>query len=206
MRRYLFGDGTLAEDGPEGEPRAYRYDPRHPIPTLGGRNMLIAAGPRDQRPAQALPDYGLVYRGEPLAEDLTIAGSVRVTLHVQSDCPDTDFITKLIEVLPDGRAMLLMDGIIRAMYRDGTAEPQPLEPDQVYPVTIGLGDIHHTFAAGSRIEVDMTSSTFPRRARNTNSGHPVLARDGEADIRIAHNAIHHAPAAPSFIELPVLRC
>jgi predicted acyl esterase len=91
------------------------------------------------------------------------------------------------------------------MYRDGTAEPQPLEPDRVYQVTIGLGDIHHTFAAGSRIEVDITSSNFPRRARNTNSGHPVLAQDGDADIRVAHNTVHHAPATPSFIELPVLR-
>ena len=167
--------------------------------------MLIDAGPRDQRPAQALPDYGLVYRGEPLTEDLTIAGNVRVTLHVQSDCPDTDFVAKLIELLPDGRAMLLMDGIVRAMYRDGTAEPQPLDPDRVYAVTIGLGDTHHTFAAGSRIEVDITSSNFPRRARNTNSGHPVLAHDSEADIRVARNSVHHAPATPSFIELPVLR-
>jgi uncharacterized protein len=203
-RLYLRGGGILTEEGPGGEPGSYRYDPRHPIPSLGGRNMLIEAGPRDQRPAQALPDYGLVYRGEKLADDLTVAGQVRVTLHVQSDCPDTDFVAKLIEQLPDGRAMLLMDGVVRTMYRGGTAEPQPLEPDRVYPVTIGLGDIHHTFTAGSRIEVDVASSNFPRRARNTNSGHPVLARDGEADIRIAHNIIHHAAATPSFIDLPVL--
>jgi predicted acyl esterase len=53
-----------------------------------------------------LPDYGLIYRGEPLDADLTIAGAVRVTLHVESDCPDTDFVAKLIEVTPEGRAML----------------------------------------------------------------------------------------------------
>ena len=82
--------------------RARCYDPRRPIPTLGGRNMLIDAGPRDQRPAQALPDYGLIYRGEPLREDLTIAGEVRLTLYVQSDCPDTDFIAKLIDSMPTG--------------------------------------------------------------------------------------------------------
>ncbi|HYU13107.1 MAG TPA: CocE/NonD family hydrolase C-terminal non-catalytic domain-containing protein, partial [Stellaceae bacterium] len=64
--------------------------------------------------------------------------------------------------------------------------------------------IHHTFRAGSRIEVDVTSSNFPRRARNTNSGHPLLANDGEADIRIATNTVHHGDTAPSFIELPVL--
>jgi len=96
-------------------PRRYVYDPRQPIPTLGGRNMLIDAGPRDQRPVHGLPHYGLIYRGGVLAEDLTIAGAVRVTLHVQSNCRDTDFVAKLIEVEPDGRAMLLMDGVVRAM-------------------------------------------------------------------------------------------
>ncbi len=204
-RLYLRGDGSLDEGGPGGEPRGYTYDPRRPVPTLGGRNMLIDPGPLDQRPAQALPDYGLVYRGEKLREDLTIAGNVRVTLHVQSSCPDTDFVAKLIELLPDGRAMLLMDGVIRAMYRDAAAGPQKLTPDRVYRVTIDLGHIHHTLQPGSRIEVDVTSSNFPRRARNTNSGNPVLARDGEAAIRVAANTIHHEAATPSFIELPVLK-
>jgi len=202
-RLYLCGDGRLAE-APAGEPLRYRYDPRKPIPTLGGRNMLIDAGPRDQRPAQALPDYGLIYRGEPLAADLTIAGNVRVTLNVGSNCPDTDFVAKLVEQLPDGRAMLLMDGITRAMYRDPVAGPQHLEPGRSYSLVIDLGDICHTFAAGSRIEVDVTSSNFPRRARNTNSGNPLLANDGEKDIRVATNIIHHAPVTPSFVELPVL--
>src|SRR5215471_11068391 len=192
-RLYLRGDGTLGA-APSGGPQRYRYDPRRPTPTLGGRNMLIDAGPRDQRPAQALPDYGLIYRGEPLATALTIAGNVRVTLCVGSDCPDTDFVAKLIERLPDGRAMLLMDGVMRAMYRDPAVGAQPLAGDRIYRLTIDLGDIHHTFAAGSRIEIDVTSSNFPRRARNTNSGHPVLARDSESDIRPANNTIHHAAA------------
>ena len=101
--------------------------------------------------------------------------------------------------------MLLMDGVIRAMYRDPAGGPQKLETGRVYRVTIDLGHIHHIFQPGSRIEVDVTSSNFPRRARNTNSGNPVLARDGEAAIRVAHNAVHHAATTPSFIELPVLR-
>ena len=203
-RLYLRGDGSLDEEGPDGAPRGYTYDRRGPVPTLGGRNMLIEPGSLDQRPAQALPDYGLVYRGAPLREDLTIAGNVRVTLHVQSDCPDTDFVAKLVELMPDGRAMLLMDGVIRAMYRDPSEGPLPLAPDRVTKVTIDLGHIHHIFQPGSRIEVDVTSSNFPRRARNTNSGNPVLARDGEAAIRVAANTVHHATRTPSFIELPVL--
>jgi putative CocE/NonD family hydrolase len=204
QRLYLCGDGSLRADCRGGAARTYRYDPRRPIPSLGGRNMLIDAGPRDQRPAQSLPDYGLIYRREALDADLTIAGAVRVTLHVQSDCPDTDFVAKLIEVTPDGRSMLLMDGVMRAMYRDPSAGPQPLAAGQVYRVTIALGDIHHTFQAGSRIEIDVTSSNFPRRARNTNSGHPVLANDRDADIRVATNTVQHVSATPSFVELPVL--
>jgi uncharacterized protein len=200
---YLCGDGSLGP-APGGEPRHYRYDPHRPVPSLGGRNMLIDAGPRDQRPVRALPDYGLVYSGPPLARPLTIAGPVRVHLHVGSDCPDTDFVAKLVERHPDGRAMLLMDGVQRAMYRDSPNEPQPLAAGRTYRLTIGLGDICHTFAAGSRLEIDITSSNFPRRIRNTNSGHPMLARDGDADIRVAVNRIHHAPATPSSIELPVL--
>ena len=97
-----------------------------------------------------------------------------------------------------------VDGVVRAMYRDPSGEPQHLVPGQVVKLSIDLGHIHHTFRAGHRIEVDVTSSNFPRRARNTNSGHPVLADDSEADIRVATNTVHHAAATPSYIELPVL--
>jgi uncharacterized protein len=97
-----------------------------------------------------------------------------------------------------------MDGITRAMYRDPLAGAQRLEPGRVCALVVGLGDICHTFHAGSRIEIDITSSNFPRRARNTNSGNPVLAKDGEDAIQVATNTIHHASGTPSFVELPVL--
>ncbi|MGZ8210651.1 MAG: CocE/NonD family hydrolase [Burkholderiales bacterium] len=204
-RLYLRGDGSLSPAGPNGPSRSYVYDPRRPIPTLGGRNMLIDAGPRDQRPAQALPDYGLIYRSEVLSEDLVIAGEVRVILHVQSDCPDSDFVAKLIELEPEGCATLLMDGVVRAMYRDAAVStPQQLQPDEIYRVCINLAHICHTIRVGNRIEVDVTSSNFPRRARNTNSGNPVLAADSGADIRVARNVIHHEWTTPSFIEVPIL--
>jgi putative CocE/NonD family hydrolase len=203
-RLYLRGDGRLDAAGPGGPPLHYRYDPHRPIPTLGGRNMLISAGSRDQRPVRELPDYGLVYRGEELVRPLTIAGNVRVTLSIQSDCPDTDFVAKLIDRHPDGSAMLMMDGITRALYRDPSGEPRALAPDRIERLTIDLGHIHHIFAAGHRIEVDVTSSNFPRRARNTNSGHPVLANDTKADIRIARNMVHHGEETPSFLVIPVL--
>jgi putative CocE/NonD family hydrolase len=141
-----------------------------------------------------------------LAEALTLCGPVRAVLHAGSDCPDTDFIAKLNEVLPNGSAMLLMDGVTRAMYRATVTDPtlgrpQRLVPGEVYEITIDLGEISTTIPAGSRLQVDIISSNFPRRARNTNSGNAVLAADSEASIRIATNVVHHAKATPSFIEL-----
>ena len=46
---------------------------------------------------------------------------------------------------------------------------------------------------------------LPRRARNTNSGNPILANDSDADVRIASNTIHHAELTLTSLELPVLR-
>jgi putative CocE/NonD family hydrolase len=203
QRWYLCGNGSL-DAAPGGAVRSYIYDPRQPIPTLGGRNMSIDVGPLDQRPLYALPHYGLIYQGPVLTEDLTLAGEVRVTLHMQSDCRDTDFVVKLVELEQSGRATLLMDGVVRAMHRIPDGEAHYLEPQQIYAVTISLAHIHHTLRAASRIQIDVTSSNFPRRARNTNSGNPILANDTDNDIQVATNSVHHTAEHPSFVELSVL--
>jgi hypothetical protein len=91
------------------------------------------------------------------------------------------------------------------MYRDPSGEPRHLTPNCIERLTINLGHICHTFGAGHRLEVNITSSNFPRRARNTNSGHPILANDGDTDIRVATNVIHHLERTPSFLEMPVVR-
>ena len=100
--------------------------------------------------------------------------------------------------------MLLMDGVIRAMYHDPSGEPRHLAPDCLERLAINLGHICHTFGAGQRIELDVTSSNFPRRARNTNSGNPILANDDDTDIRVATNTIQHAETTLSFVQLSVL--
>ena len=83
-------------------------------------------------------------------------------------------------------------------------QPQPLESGKVYAINIRLGEIYHRLSAGSRLQVDIVSSNFPRRARSTNSGHPVMANDSEADLRVATNTIYHAAATPSWVEISVL--
>lgn len=201
---YLTVDGAILDDvGGEGA-RTYTYDPRKPVATYGGRNMAIDPGPMDQRPAEGHPDYGLVYRCDPLDTEMTIAGPVRVDLHVSSDCPDTDFVAKLVEETSAGEAKLLMDGVTRAMLRSGTDQIERLTPGEIVSLSISLGQIYHTVQAGSCLRVDITSSNFPRRARNTNSGNLTLAKDGDPDIRVAHNAVHHGGRVANVVNFRVL--
>jgi len=204
---FLHSDGVLNTNAPSGEEPSisYMYDPKNPVQTLGGRNLMLPRGPRDQRPVE--PPHRkdvLVYRSEVLAKDVEIAGTVKVTLHASSTCKDTDFHAKLIDVHPDGKTMLVLDGVIRALYRESPKSPVPLEPGKVYEFTIVLGDINHVFKAGNRIQVDISSSNFPKRVRNTNSSNPLFAADTEKDIVIAKNTVYHASQYPSHLALPVL--
>jgi len=207
MTLTFLDNGTLESTppSPKESPLRYVYDPQHPVRTLGGRNLMVSRGSLDQRPLE--PPHRkdvLVYATVKLEMDVEIAGNVKVVLHASSTAKDTDFIAKLIDVHPDGSAMLVLDGVIRAMYRTSAKEPVPLKPGEIYEFTINLGDINHVFKAGHHIQVDITSSNFPRRARNTNSGNPLYTADTKENIVIATNIVHHDPEHPSHIALPIL--
>ena len=204
------GDGTLSTDGPGDEPEdVYLYDPRHPVPTNGGGTFLPGlfiganAGPRDQRPVESRQDV-LCYTTEALEAALEVIGPVELVLFVTSSALDTDFTGKLVDVAPDGRAVNVADGIIRARYRRSLSDPVPLQPGQMEEVTVNLVATANVFAAGHRIRVEVSSSNFPRFDRNTNTG-GVIALEGEADLVQAVNRVHHHRAAPSRLVLPVIR-
>jgi putative CocE/NonD family hydrolase len=204
------GDGTLSTDAPGDEAEdVYLYDPRHPVPTNGGGTFLPGlfiganAGPRDQRPVESRPDV-LCYTTAPLETALEVVGPVELVLFVTSSALDTDFTGKLVDVAPDGRAVNVADGIIRARYRRSLSDPVLLEPGQMHEVTVNLVATANVFAAGHQIRLEVSSSNFPRFDRNTNTGR-VIARDGQADLIQAVNRVHHQRAAPSRLILPVIR-
>ncbi len=201
------GDGELRREVPDDE-RAdtYLYDPLRPVPTLGGRLMAPstanAAGPVDQRRAESREDV-LCYTTPVLDHPVEVTGHVSLTLFVCSSAPDTDFTGKLVDVFPDGRAIFLTDGILRARYRNSLAEPRLLAPDQVYEVTVDLSVTSNVFLPGHRIRLEVSSSNFPRFDRNTNTG-ASIAEDGERDVRVAVNRVWHGPGHPSRLVLPVI--
>jgi uncharacterized protein len=205
----LSGDGALSPEPPADEPAdRYRYDPRDPVPTCGGATLLPGAlsaanaGPRDQRAIEARADL-LVYTSPPLEHDCEVIGPIELVLFAASSARDTDFTGKLIDVFPDGRALILTDGILRARYRSSTAQPAPLEPGRAYELHIDLVATANRFKAGHCIRLEVSSSNFPRFDRNTNTGGPI-AEESEADFIVATNLIFHDQARPSHLILPII--
>lgn len=202
------GDGLLRTDLPSaGATDSYTYDPAQPVPTRGGRIMLPAAlnavGPVDQRPVEARQDV-LCFTSPVLQEPVEVTGHVSLVLHVASTAPDTDFTGKLLDVHPDGRPLYLTDGILRARYRNSLAEPELLEPGQVYEITLDLSVTSNVFLPGHRIRLEVSSSNFPRFDRNTNTG-GVIAEESLEQAVIATNQVLHGPEHASRLVLPVIR-
>jgi uncharacterized protein len=213
---HLHGSGHASTAGGDGELRAepaaaahadtFRYDPHDPVPSLGGRMMNPAsansAGPVDQRPVETRDDV-LCYSTPVLDQPVEVTGPVRLALFVSSSAPDTDFTGKLVDVFPDGRAIFLTDGILRARYRNSLAEPEALNPGDVYEVSLDLSVTSNVFLPGHQIRLEVSSSNFPRFDRNTNTGGAV-AEDSGSDVRVAVNRVLHGPAHPSRLVLPVI--
>jgi putative CocE/NonD family hydrolase len=143
-----------------------------------------------------------VYTSDPMTRPTDVTGFVQAVLKVSSDALDTDFAVKLVDVAPDGTAYILGDTILRARYRNGFDKPAAMTSGQVYTLRPTPMTTSNTFLPGHRIRVEVTSSNFPKFVRNLNTG-----GNNEAEKRmvVAHNKIHHAGEAASYIELPVVR-
>jgi putative CocE/NonD family hydrolase len=201
------GDGELSTEAPaQTAADTFLYDPQRPVPSLGGRLMLPstanAAGPVDQRPVETRDDV-LCFTSAVLTKPLEVTGHVSLTLYASSSAPDTDFTGKLVDVFPDGRAIFLTDGIIRARYRKSLAEPEPLTPGEPYQLSLDLSVTSNVFLPGHRIRLEVSSSNFPRFDRNTNTG-GVIADESADQATIAVNRVLHGPDYPSQLILPVV--
>ncbi|HYZ84753.1 MAG TPA: CocE/NonD family hydrolase [Bryobacteraceae bacterium] len=198
------GNGVLSD----GKPSAsgldkYAYDPNNPVPTLGGNNCCgtpTLAGPKDQRPIESRKDV-LVYTSEALKSPLAIAGPVRMKLFAATDGRDTDWMVKLVDVSPDGFAMNIAEGIVRARFRKGVDQMELLQPNQVYEFDIDMAGTANVFQPGHRIRVDITSSNFPQFDRNPNTGDDLGV---SSKVRTAQQVVHHGGARASHIVLPVV--
>ena len=203
------GDGTLSRTAPEDEPEdTYRSDPLDPVPSMGGATLSRGGlagwndGPWDQAIPEARADV-LSYTSEPLERPLGVIGSIALELHAASSARDTDFVARLVDVHPNGRAEIITEGILRARYRESLASPRALEPGVVEQYRIELGPTANVFLRGHRIRLDVCSSSFPRFDPNTQTGN-TASDDGPADVVVATNRVVHDRGHPSRLLLPVV--
>ncbi len=212
---YPSPDMSLTDTAPKGGADAgsalsYDYDPRDPVPTIGGAltsgEPIFTGGGFDQveapgffgcknpgMPLNARRDV-LSFQTAPLAEDMAIAGPVTVRLKVSTDAPDTDFTAKLVDVYPPsadyprGYALLITDGIFRVRYRRGYDQPALVAPDEgAFEITITPFATANLFAKGHRIRLDISTSNFPKFDINPNTGEP---EGTSRRSRIATNSLH----------------
>ena len=222
---YLHDEGLLSDAKPKDERASvtYAFDPKNPMPTLGGNissgDGIMQQGAWDQRgsdkfwnwtkpiPLSARSDV-LVFQTAPLAEDTEITGEIEVKLWASSDALDTDFTAKLIDVYPSsadwphGFDLNLADGIVRARFRDSLQEEKLMQPGKVYPFTIKLYPTSNVFKKGHRIRVDISSSNFPRFDVNPNTGEPLQQHRRTV---IATNTVYYDREHPSHIVLPFVK-
>ncbi len=200
----LNGDGVLTSKKPKkDQPDTFVYDPMNPVTSYGGNvcctGNAVKGGAFDQQVMEERDDI-LVYSTPPLKEGVEVTGFIESTLYLSSDVKDTDITIKLIDVHPDGRAYNLDETIQRVRYREGYDKEVFMEKGKVYEVELTPMATSNYFDKGHRIRIEVSSSNFPRFARNLNTGGDNY---NESEGKVATNTIHHSKEHPSQLRLPI---
>ncbi|MGP1356739.1 CocE/NonD family hydrolase [Roseicyclus sp.] len=187
---HLTDDGGMEPrgDGAEGEV-VFTSDPADPVPTLGGRNLLAAAGTQDHASLLGRPDIA-VFRTAPSTVESWIAGPVVADLTVRTEAPSFDVSARLLEIAPDGTARLVLSHLARV------AAASPGETR----VTVELGQIVHRVAPGHALALLLAGSDFPAWDRNPQTGGDLFT---SGEMRSATLGIVTGGAMPSALAIPL---
>ncbi|MCS6836196.1 MAG: CocE/NonD family hydrolase [Anaerolineae bacterium] len=190
---YLAAHGKLDEDRASGEPDEFIYDPADPTPAWGGPQFGFHAARVDGRKLEARSDT-LSYTSAPLADGLTAIGAVRVVLVVRSSRLCADFYARLSDVYPDGRSLLVCDGLARL------DDPQAAEAlgRGLYRLTIDLWATAYRWWRGHRLRLLIGGGAHPRWARQLGGAD----RYRSTELMPSERVIYHDEQRPSFLLLP----
>ena len=184
------------------------------MPTIGGNNSVLTMtqGAADADPARARATSACssaattcsVTRARSSIATSRSIGPIEMVLYAASSAKDTDFIVRLSDVYPNGKAIFLTEGMLRARYRDSVEgeSVELLEPDEVAEYRIRCYPIANVFKRGHRLRLDVTSSSFPRFSRNLNTGEDVGTG---TRMEVAQQTVLHTSAYPSHVLLPVIQ-
>ncbi|HEY1191337.1 MAG TPA: CocE/NonD family hydrolase [Gemmata sp.] len=223
QKLYFHPKGKLSVEAPPVSAAAfseYVSDPANPVPYRPRPVRPTYPGAewpewmvQDQRFAHGRPDV-LSFETDPLADDVTVAGSMKVTLFGSTSGTDCDWIVRLIDVYPDdykkapelaGSQLLIAGEPVRARFRKSLEKPEPVKPGAVEGYTIDLVQGHHRFRKGHKIMVQVSSTWFPVIDRNPQKFVPNIFEAEDTDFQKATQKIYHTPQFASRVELDVLK-
>jgi len=179
----------------------------------------------DQRFAARRPDV-LVFRSEPMEEDLTVAGPLTARLWVATTGTDADWVVKVIDEFPSrlpgfkpptreerdagtvkdlgGTQRMVRSEIFRGRYRNSYEHPEPFKPGEITLVEVPLQDVLHTFKRGHRVMIQVQSSMFPFFDRNPQTYVDNIFEADDEDFVKATHRVWFSKDHPSSIEFGVL--
>ena len=203
----MYGDGKLTtlKRKINDKPDSFIYNPLDPVTSNGGgvccMGNAVQGGAFDQQEIETRDDV-LVYTSDPLKDGFEVTGFINSSIYISSDAKDTDITIKLIDVYPDGRAYNIDETIQRVRFREGYDKEVFMEEGNVYKVNLSQMSTSNYFKENHRIRIEVSSSNFPRFARNLNTGGNNY---DESKSIIAKNVIHHSKKYPSSITLPIVK-
>jgi predicted acyl esterase len=181
----------------------FLYDPSDPCESYGGKEswyLYHGYGPIDNQPIEGRPDV-LLFSTPVLTEPLCVIGKIWFTLYGASNCYDTDWTIRVTDVYPDGRSILITDGILMARHRHGFDIEDSLIPGVPDTFEIDVGSTANVFAPGHRVRVIISSSNYPRFEINPNTGAPF--HRNPTTYVTATNSVYRSSTMPSHLILPI---
>ena len=203
----MYGDGKLTtlKRKINNKSDSFIYNPLDPVTSNGGgvccMGNAVKGGAFDQQEVETRDDV-LVYTSETLKNGFEVTGFINSSIYISSDVKDTDITIKLIDVYPDGTAYNIDETVQRVRYREGYDKEVFMDKGNVYKVDLSQMSTSNYFKKNHKIRIEISSSNFPRFARNLNTGGDNF---NESKGIIAKNTIHHSKKYPSSITLPIVK-
>ncbi len=205
---YLYADGTLSTALPFSTSGSLEYtaDPENPVPTLWGAILTTEygqQGPGDLRPIEERNDV-LTFTTPVREQPLNIAGSITANFYVKCSTIDADIAVRVTQVYPDGRSMLLVDGIRRISLRNGFEDAEFPGPDQIYFVPVELPPLAVSIPTGHALRISAAPSNYDRFDVNMQDG-SSLSDEPDAHAMPGTLELFMNADYPSSIILPELQ-
>ena len=204
-------DGGLSAE----KPRRNEGSTSYSYPDWEWRSGVVALGPDGPDPVRRV----LTFTTESLTRDIEVTGEILLELYAASDQPDMEFIVKLADQQPQseedrksGRQPAFTNvskGWLKASHREKDekrsrpyrpfythADPQPIEPGEIYKFDIEVLCASYVFKKGHRIRLEIVNGDSPQT--DAVFIHPLLLH------KVGRDTIHHSAVRPSRIILPVI--